>query len=119
FARTRIDASGNLANGTPITGPDDLRAALMKEPEKFVQSLTERLLTYALGRMLTPQDMPVVRTIVRDAAREDYRFSAIVRGITRSDPFRMRTFPAAAVKEAALGQQDNPPAAAGTTAIRS
>jgi hypothetical protein len=112
FARSEIDASGSLANGTPVNGPDDLRAALMNEPEQFVQTMTERLLTYALGRVLTAQDMPVVRSIVRGAAAQDYRFSSIVLGIVHSDPFRMRAVTAEAsaapVKEASLGHDDNP-----------
>jgi hypothetical protein len=111
FARSEIDASGSLANGTPVNGPDDLRAALMNEPEQFVQTMTERLLTYALGRVLTAQDMPVVRSIVRGAAAQDYRFSSIVLGIGHSDPFRMRMITAEAsqtpVKEASIGHDGN------------
>ena len=87
---TPIDASGQLVDGTQINGVNELRAALVRDPNVFVQSLTERLLTYALGRGLTAADMPAVRTIARDARRENYRFSAVVLGIVRSVPFQMR-----------------------------
>jgi len=85
-----IDASGQLADGTKINGVDDLRKALLAHPERFVGTMTEKLMTYALGRGLEYYDMPVVRSIVRDAARNDYRFSSIVMGIVRSTPFAMR-----------------------------
>ena len=78
-------------DGTAINGVTELRAALVREPGIFVQTLTERLLTYALGRGLDAADMPAVRAIVRDARKDDYRFSSIVLGIIRSVPFQMRT----------------------------
>jgi hypothetical protein len=84
-----IDASGRLVDGTALTGPDDLRRALLRRPEQFVQTFTEKLLMYALGRSVEHYDMPAVRAIVRDAARHDYRFSSIVMGIVNSAPFRM------------------------------
>jgi mono/diheme cytochrome c family protein len=87
---TPIDASGQLVDGTPINGVNELRAALVRDPNVFVQALTERLLTYALGRGLTATDMPAVRTIARDAQRDNYRFSSVVLGIVRSVPFQMR-----------------------------
>ena len=87
---TPIDASGQLVDGTQINGVNELRAALVRDPNVFVQALTERLLTYALGRGLTASDMPAVRTIARDAQKENYRFSAVVLGIVRSVPFQMR-----------------------------
>jgi hypothetical protein len=65
----------------------------MKHPEQFVQTLTEKLMTYGLGRGLEYYDMPAVRKIVRDAARDDYRFSSIVKGIVNSQPFRMKRVP--------------------------
>ncbi len=86
-----IDASGQLADGTPIDGVVTLREALVRHPENFASTLTEKLLTYGLGRGLDYYDMPVVRAIVRDSARSDYRFSAIVMGIVRSTPFQMRS----------------------------
>ena len=87
---TPIDASGQLVDGTAINGVTELRAALVREPGIFVQTLTERLLTYALGRGLDATDMPAVRTIARDSQRDGYRFSSIVLGIVRSVPFQMR-----------------------------
>jgi hypothetical protein len=76
-AGTPISASTQLADGTKIDGPVALRQALLRQPEAFVRTMTEKLLTYALGRGLEYYDMPVVRSIVRDAARQDYRFLAI------------------------------------------
>jgi mono/diheme cytochrome c family protein len=90
LARTPIDASGQLVDGTPVSGPVDLRKALMKRPDQFVQTLTERLMTYALGRTVEHDDMPAVRKIVRESARDNYRFSSIVMGIVKSAPFQMR-----------------------------
>jgi len=89
-AGTPIDASGKLVDGTPVNSPADLRTALMKRPEQFVQTMTEKLMTYALGRSVEYYDMPAVRAIVRDAARDNYRFSSIVLGIVRSAAFQMR-----------------------------
>jgi hypothetical protein len=86
-AGTPIDASGVLADGTVVDGPAALRQALLERPDRFVQTLTERLMTYALGRSLDHRDMPAVRRIVREAAHEDYRFSAIVWGIVTSEQF--------------------------------
>ena len=93
YAGAAIDSSGVLPDGTPINGPDDLRAALLRRPEQFVQTFTEGLLTYATGRKLEHYDMPTVRKIVRGAAASDYRFSAIVQAVVRSDQFRMRRVP--------------------------
>jgi hypothetical protein len=89
-AGTPIDASGKLVDGTAVNSPADLRKALMKRPEQFVQTMTEKLMTYALGRRVEYYDMPAVRAIVRDAARDNYRFSSIVMGIVKSAPFQMR-----------------------------
>jgi hypothetical protein len=85
-----IDASGQLLDGTKVDGPVTLRQALLRQPEIFVGTLTEKLMTYGLGRGLTYSDMPVVRGIVRDAAAQNYRFSTLVLGIIRSAPFQMR-----------------------------
>jgi hypothetical protein len=85
-----IDASGQLADGTKIDGVVGLREALLKHPEYFVGTLTEKMLTYALGRPLEYYDMPVVRGIVQGAARNDYRFSALITGIVNSEPFEMK-----------------------------
>jgi hypothetical protein len=85
-----IDASGELADGSKVSGVVQLRQALVAQPDLFVTTFTEKLLTYALGRGIDYNDMPAVRSIVRGAARNNYRFSAIVMGIVRSVPFQMR-----------------------------
>ena len=85
-----VDAAGQLADGTPVDGPVALRKALLKRPEQFVRTMTEKLLTYALGRGLEYYDMPVVRAIARDAARQNNRFSALIMGVVRSTPFQMK-----------------------------
>ena len=99
-----IDASGQLADGTKIDGVVALRRAILARPEMFVGTMTEKLLVYALGRGVETDDMPVVRRIVRDAERERYRFSAIVRGIVQSAPFQMRVRPAAETGTASARQ---------------
>ena len=86
-----IDTAGVLADGTKVDGPVALREAILSRPDAFVTTLTERLLTYALGRGLEPSDMPVVRRIVKKAAQNDYRFASIISGIVESAPFQMRT----------------------------
>jgi hypothetical protein len=88
--RTPINAAGLLPDGTPIGGPEDLRRALIAQPDQFVQALTENLFTFALGRSLDYRDMPAVRDIVRRAKTDDYRFESIVLGIVSSDAFRKR-----------------------------
>jgi Protein of unknown function (DUF1592)/Protein of unknown function (DUF1588)/Protein of unknown function (DUF1585)/Protein of unknown function (DUF1587)/Protein of unknown function (DUF1595) len=88
FTRTKIDTSGKLVDGTAVNGPSDLRKALLNHPEQFVQTLTEKLMTYAVGRSLEYFDMPTVRKIVRDARRDDYRFSSIVMGIVTAPAFQ-------------------------------
>ena len=90
---TPIDSSGLLPDGTPIEGPEDLRRALITRPDRFVQAFTENLWTYALGRSLDYRDMPAVRSIVRRAEADDYRFESIVLGIVSSDAFRKREAP--------------------------
>ena len=86
-----IDPSGALPDGTRIDGLPGLRALLLERREQFVRTVTEKLLTYALGRGIEHYDMPVVRGIVREAAADDYRWSAIILGIAGSTPFRMRS----------------------------
>jgi mono/diheme cytochrome c family protein len=85
-----IDASGQLVDGTKVDGVVALRKALVRDPQVFVRTMTEKLLTYAVGRGLTATDMPAVRKIVRDAAAKDYRISAMVLGIVNSPQFGMR-----------------------------
>jgi mono/diheme cytochrome c family protein len=91
---TPIDASGQLADGRKVNGPTQLRDALLTDPPQFVQTLAAKLLGYALGRGVEYYDMPVVRQIVRDAKRQNYRVSAILAGIATSEPFRFSTAPA-------------------------
>ncbi|HEY4214721.1 MAG TPA: DUF1592 domain-containing protein [Steroidobacteraceae bacterium] len=85
-----IDASGKLLGGVEINGPIQLRDGLLKQPETFVSTVTEKLMIYALGRGLVPADMPTIRQIVRDSGKKDYRFSTLIRGIVHSVPFQMR-----------------------------
>jgi hypothetical protein len=85
-----VDASGVLADGTKINGASDLLNILAAQPEQFVRTMTKMLMTYALGRGTDYYDMPVVRGIVRDASKQNYRFSALVMGIVTSPPFQMK-----------------------------
>jgi hypothetical protein len=85
-----IDVSAVLPDGTSFEGVDGLRRVLLGRSELFVQTMTEKLLIYALGRGLEYYDAPAVRGIVRDAARQNYTFSALVLGIVNSTPFQMR-----------------------------
>ncbi len=86
-----VDAKGELADGTQVDGVVALRKALLSRPEVFVTTLTEKLLTYALGRGLDYRDMPEVRKIVRSAAQNNYRFSSLMLGVAHSAPFQMNT----------------------------
>jgi mono/diheme cytochrome c family protein len=86
-----LDSAGVLADGSKVDGPIALRNAILSRPDAFVTTLTNRMLTYALGRGLEPSDMPVVRRIVKKAALNDYRFESIIVGIVQSPPFQMRT----------------------------
>jgi hypothetical protein len=88
-----IDASTELADGTKVDGPSSLRRALLRQPEVFVQTFTEKLMTFALGRGVAYYDMPSVRTIARESAKKNYRFSAILDGIIESPAFQMRLKP--------------------------
>jgi hypothetical protein len=92
-ANAPIDATGELADGTKVNGIVELRAALMKNPELFTSTMTEKILTYALGRGIDYHDMPAVRSIVRSAAPGGYRFSSVVMGVVKSMPFQMRMAP--------------------------
>jgi hypothetical protein len=83
-----IDTSGVLADGTKIDGVASLRNVVMRNSEMFVRVVAEKLLTYGLGRGVEAQDMPLVRSIVRDAAAGDYRFSTLVLGVVKSAPFQ-------------------------------
>ena len=89
-SNTPIDATGTMPGGAPFDGPRELRAALLRDPDQFIRVVTERLLTYALGRGIEYYDLPTVRAIGRGAARNDYRFSTLIIGIVESMPFQMR-----------------------------
>jgi mono/diheme cytochrome c family protein len=85
-----IDASGQLPDGSKFNGVADLKQVLTAKPERFTKTVAEKMLTYALGRGLEYYDMPAVRRIVADAAKDDYRFQSLILGIVRSYPFTMR-----------------------------
>jgi mono/diheme cytochrome c family protein len=85
-----IDATGELLDGTKVDGVVSLRRALLRQPEMFVGTVVEKLMTYALGRGVAADDMPSVRAIVRDTSGRDYRFQSLVLGIVKSAPFTMR-----------------------------
>jgi mono/diheme cytochrome c family protein len=86
-----IDTGGVLADGSKVDGPIALRNAILNRPDAFVTTLTDRLMTYALGRGIEPSDMPVVRSIVKKAAQNNYRLSSLIQSIVDSAPFQMRT----------------------------
>jgi len=86
-----IDASGVLLDGTQVDGPRQLRQALLAQKSQFIQAVTDKLLTYALGRGLEYYDAPTVRAIDRSAAASDYRWSSVILGIVKSPAFQMRT----------------------------
>ena len=87
---TPIDASSTLPDGASFEGPSGLRDLLLGQEERFVETVTEKLLTYALGRGVEYYDGPAVRKITRDAAASDYRWSQVILGIVESTPFQMR-----------------------------
>lgn len=101
-----IDAASDFYDGTPISSPSELRAALLKRPEPLVQNFTENLMAYALGRRLEYYDMPAVRRITRAAAEEGYRISAFIVEVAASDAFLMKAAPVA-VDDAAHGTAPN------------
>ncbi|HIE94726.1 MAG TPA: DUF1588 domain-containing protein, partial [Acidobacteria bacterium] len=90
FANQPINASGSMPDGSAFDGPAGLRNLLLDRSDLFVGTLTQKMMTYALGRGLEYYDMPTIRQIVRDAADDDHRWSSIILGIVRSAPFQMR-----------------------------
>jgi hypothetical protein len=98
FARAEIDMLGKLPDGTIVRNPDELRTALLADPVPFVQNVTERLMIYALGRLVEAHDMPLVRSIVRNSASDGYRFETLITNIVQSDAFLKARVPA--VKDA-------------------
>ena len=98
-----IDPSGQLGDGSAVDGPVALRKAILKQPDMFARTFTQKLMTYGVGRGLEYHDRPLVRAIVREAAKQNYRFSSIVLGIVKSAPFQMKK-----------AQSNAPPPAAAT-----
>ena len=86
-----IDAHGTMPDGTEIDGVDDLERAVLQRPEMFVAAMSEKLLTYALGRGVEHDDAPAIRQMVREASANDYRFHSLIKSIVTSNPFLMRT----------------------------
>jgi len=85
-----VDAAGGLPDGSEFAGVAGLEQALLRRPEWFARTLTEKLFTFALGRAPEASDAPAIRKIVRDARTNDYRFSSLIVGFTTSEPFQMR-----------------------------
>src|SRR5262249_10140351 len=90
-AGTAVDASGALPNGSTFDGMAGLRRALLAHPDVFVTTMTEKLMTYALGRGVEYYDAPAIRAITRVAARQDYQSPSLILGIVNSRPFQMRS----------------------------
>jgi hypothetical protein len=110
-----VDPRGTLVDGTEVRGPADLRSALLQREELFVSTFTEKLLTYALGRKLEYYDMPQVRAILRSAAADDYRFSALARAVVQSPLFLQRSASGAAATPLAAATQEPAALAGGPT----
>jgi hypothetical protein len=104
MARTPIDATGVMADGTVVGSPVALRNAILARPDQFVQTFTEKLMTFGLGRGIEYFDMPTIRKIVRDAAQDNYRFSTLVLEIVNSDQFRMKSTPSLEIAATASAQ---------------
>jgi hypothetical protein len=107
FARTAIDTAGELPDGTKVSGPVDLRNALVGNPTMFVQNVTERLMMYGIGRVIEAHDMPVVRDIVRKSAADQYKFSTLVMNIVMSDAFQKSRVPVEAADAPVIKQAAN------------
>jgi Protein of unknown function (DUF1592)/Protein of unknown function (DUF1588)/Protein of unknown function (DUF1587)/Protein of unknown function (DUF1585)/Protein of unknown function (DUF1595) len=99
-----IDSSSQMVDGTKLSGAASLREALLSRSDVFVSTLTEKLMIYAVGRGLKYYDMPAVRAVTRDAARNDDRFSSIVLGIVKSAPFQMKMKPLESIQSASFRQ---------------
>ncbi len=99
FARTPIDSLGKLPDGTVVRNPDELRAALLSDPVPFVQNLTEHLIAFSLGRVIEAADMPFVRGIVRESAKDNYRFDTLLTNIVLSDVFMKARVPVVKTKD--------------------
>ena len=88
---TKLNTEGWLTDGKKFTGPSGLRDSVMTYSPQFVRMITEKLMTFSLGRGVEYEDMPVIRSIVRDADKDKDRFQSILMGIIKSAPFQMRT----------------------------
>ena len=88
---TLVDTSGELYDGTPLSGPTDLREALMRRPVLIARNFTQNLLAYAMGRRVEYFDMPTVRAIASEAGENEFRLSSFIYGVIKSDAFRMQT----------------------------
>ena len=86
-----MDVTGVLPDGTEYEGPAGLKQALLARPDRFVATVTDKLLTYALGRGVEHYDGPALRGITRAAALDDYRLTTLILGVVKSTPFRMRS----------------------------
>jgi len=89
-AGVEIDASGELWDGTPFDGVAELEDALLRRPELFLTTLTEKLFVFAIGRGVEYYDAPAIRAVLREAQEENYSFSSLVLGIVAAEPFQMR-----------------------------
>jgi hypothetical protein len=90
-----IDASGVFPGGEKFEGMAGLKAALLSHPEEFVSTITEKLMMYGIGRNVQYYDRPAIRTIIKQAARNNYTFASLVLGVVESAPFQLRETPAA------------------------
>jgi hypothetical protein len=86
-----LDVSSKLPDGTVVDGVAGVKQLILKDPQRFVGAMTEKLLMYSIGRNVQYFDAPAVRKIVRDAAAGDYKFESLVLGVAKSAPFQMRT----------------------------
>jgi len=104
-----LDTRGDFYDGTPVSNPAELRAALLKRPEPLVRTFTGNLMAYALGRRVEYYDGPTIRRITNDAATGGYKFGDVVLGVVSSDAFRARRVPAAAAAAADDGAKTETP----------
>jgi uncharacterized protein DUF1588/uncharacterized protein DUF1585 len=86
-----IDPSGTFPDGTKFANPAEFRRVLLSHQDQFVRTFAEKMLTFALGRGLDYYDMPAVRTVLRDSAKQEYRWSSVIMNVVKSAPFQMRT----------------------------
>ncbi len=101
-----VDIEAVLPDGRPIAGVNELRESIMERPQLFVENMTEKLMLYALGREVEPQDMPTVRSIVEESSKDSYAFFDIVQGIVKSEQFRYVQASDAAIPAVAANAQD-------------